>query len=86
MMPLRRRIQGLTPDEIRNLPKEDLAQPALMSDFTAALQRIQSSVSASDIRRYEEWMKEFGMRANLNLCLVKNNFLFLFRECIVLAM
>lgn len=31
-----------------------------MSDFKTALSRIQSSVSSNDIKRYEEWMKEFG--------------------------
>jgi SpoVK/Ycf46/Vps4 family AAA+-type ATPase len=31
-----------------------------MEDFQAAIGKIQSSVSASDIKRYEDWMKEFG--------------------------
>jgi katanin p60 ATPase-containing subunit A1 len=60
MMPMRRRIQGLTPEQIRSLPKEELTTPVLKSDFEAAINRIQSSVSASDIERYEKWLSEYG--------------------------
>lgn len=35
--------------------------PATKEDFDNAIARIQSSVSASDIKQYEDWMKEFGI-------------------------
>lgn len=60
MMVMRRRIQGLTPEEIRNLPKEELDMPVSMQDFEAALAKVSKSVSDADIKKYEEWMKEFG--------------------------
>jgi katanin p60 ATPase-containing subunit A1 len=73
MMPMRRRIHGLTTEEIKALPRgnfgtiefmpaksEDLAMPVVMQDFLDALSRIQSSVSMSDLKRYDDWMREFG--------------------------
>lgn len=60
MMVMRRRIQGLTPEEIRNLPKEELDMPVNMQDFEMALAKVSKSVSDADIKKYEEWMKEFG--------------------------
>jgi len=60
MMAMRRRIQGLTPAEIKGLSKEELESPSTREDFALALSRISSSVSANDIRKYEKWMEEFG--------------------------
>lgn len=60
MMAMRRRIHGLTPTEIRNLSKEELESPSTKEDFTLALSRISSSVSATDIKKYVKWMDEFG--------------------------
>ena len=69
MMPMRRKIQGLSAEQIKQLPKgnitdklsiEELAMPITMQDFENALTRIQSSVSAADLKRYDDWMKEFG--------------------------
>jgi len=60
MMAMRRRIQGLTPNEIKNLSKEELESPTTKADFDLALSRISSSVSAADIKKYERWMEEFG--------------------------
>lgn len=60
MMPMRRRIQGLCPEEIKSLAKEELAGPVTMADFEVALKKIQSSVSSADIKRYEQWLKEHG--------------------------
>ena len=59
-MAMRRRIQGLTPAEIKGLSKEELESPSTREDFALALSRISSSVSANDIRKYEKWMEEFG--------------------------
>ncbi|PFX34526.1 Katanin p60 ATPase-containing subunit A1 [Stylophora pistillata] len=60
MMAMRRRIRGLTPEQIKNLPKEELDLPVNMEDFGLALNKVSKSVSDADIKKYEEWMKEFG--------------------------
>uniref|UniRef100_A0A3B4ANH1 Katanin p60 ATPase-containing subunit A1 n=1 Tax=Periophthalmus magnuspinnatus TaxID=409849 RepID=A0A3B4ANH1_9GOBI len=60
MMAMRRRIQGLTPEEIRALSKDELQMPVTMEDFTLTLKKISKSVSAADLEKYEAWMAEFG--------------------------
>ncbi|GAA6089555.1 katanin p60 ATPase-containing subunit A-like 1, partial [Tachysurus ichikawai] len=60
MMAMRRRIQGLSPEEIRALSKEELQMPVTMEDFEIALKKISKSVSAADLKKYEAWMNEFG--------------------------
>lgn len=60
MMVMRRCIQGLSAEEIKSLPKEKLELPVNQSDFLAALGKVSKSVSEDDIKKYEEWMKEFG--------------------------
>ena len=60
MMSMRRRIQGLRPDQIRNLAKEELNQPTTSEDFEEAVKKVQKSVSKEDLEKYEKWMAEFG--------------------------
>ncbi|KAG7484423.1 hypothetical protein MATL_G00049160 [Megalops atlanticus] len=60
MMAMRRRIQGLSPEEIRALSKEELQMPVTMEDFELALKKISKSVSAADLEKYQSWMAEFG--------------------------
>jgi katanin p60 ATPase-containing subunit A1 len=61
MMPMRRRIKGLSRDEIKNLPKDATADlPISEDDLKQALGRIHSSVSSGDIARHEQWLSEFG--------------------------
>ncbi|KAJ3050445.1 Katanin p60 ATPase-containing subunit A1 [Rhizophlyctis rosea] len=60
MMSMRKRIRGLTPEQIRSISKEDLEMPATRADFDEAIRKIQSSVSQADLKRYQEWMDEFG--------------------------
>ncbi|XP_030648916.1 katanin p60 ATPase-containing subunit A-like 1 [Chanos chanos] len=60
MMAMRRRIQGLSPEEIRALSKDELQMPVTMEDFELALKKISKSVSAADLEKYESWMTEFG--------------------------
>lgn len=60
MMAMRRRISGLTPEEIKNLSREELDLPVTMDDFIDATRRVNKSVSAEDLRRYEKWMRDFG--------------------------
>jgi katanin p60 ATPase-containing subunit A1 len=59
---IRRRIAGrrLTPEEIKNMSKEDMSDPVSMKDFDEALAKIQPSVSHVDIERHEKWLAEFG--------------------------
>ncbi len=60
MMSMRRRIKGLSPEQIRGLDKAELEVPLSQGDFEASLTKIQSSVSGGDLKRYEEWMAEYG--------------------------
>ncbi|KAI8482887.1 katanin p60 ATPase-containing subunit A1-like [Branchiostoma floridae x Branchiostoma belcheri] len=60
MMAMRRRIEGLTPDQIKNLPKEELELPTCMKDFEEALKKVSKSVSKDDLAKYVKWMEEFG--------------------------
>lgn len=60
MMSMRRKIAGLTPDEIRALPKEELDLPVTQGDFHAAIAKCNKSVSQQDLDKYETWMREFG--------------------------
>ncbi|XP_067085198.1 katanin p60 ATPase-containing subunit A-like 1 isoform X1 [Osmerus mordax] len=60
MMAMRRRIQGLSPEEIRALSRDELQMPVTMEDFTLTLRKISKSVSAADLEKYEAWMAEFG--------------------------
>uniref|UniRef100_A0AAY4EKP1 Katanin p60 ATPase-containing subunit A1 n=1 Tax=Denticeps clupeoides TaxID=299321 RepID=A0AAY4EKP1_9TELE len=60
MMAMRRRIQGLSPEEIRALSKDELQMPVTMEDFELSLKKISKSVSTADLEKYESWMAEFG--------------------------
>lgn len=60
MMSMRRKIAGLKPDQIRQLPKEELDLPVSATDFDEALERCNKSVSQEDLEKYEKWMSEFG--------------------------
>ena len=60
MMGMRRKIKGLTPQEIKSLNKDAIDEPLMMSDFEAAIAKIGKSVGQGDLKKYEDWMKEFG--------------------------
>jgi katanin p60 ATPase-containing subunit A1 len=60
MMPMRRKTKGMTPEQIRSLQSELKESSVTQLDFETSIRKISSSVSAADIKRYEEWMKEFG--------------------------
>ena len=57
---MRRKIAGKTPEEIRNMTREDVNEPVTMEDFEVALKKISPSVSSGDIERHEKWKAEFG--------------------------
>eukprot|EP00741_Cyanophora_paradoxa_P008121 tig00001229_g7858.t1 len=60
MMAMRRRIDGLSREEIKNLKKEEMEAPITMNDFMEARKKVCSSVNAELIAKYEKWMAEFG--------------------------
>ena len=60
MMAMRRKIAGLTPEQIRSLSKDELELPVSPEDFEEAIRKVNKSVSAEDIRKYKRWMDEFG--------------------------
>ena len=39
---------------------EDLEPPVSLADFKAALERVQSSVGAESLIKFEKWKDEFG--------------------------
>ncbi|XP_019895164.1 katanin p60 ATPase-containing subunit A1 isoform X2 [Musca domestica] len=60
MMPMRRQIFGRTPDEIRQIRREDVDLPITLQDFQDAMQRTKKTVSIDDVNRFEKWMEEYG--------------------------
>jgi len=60
MMTMRRKIAGLTPEEIKSMKKEDLDTPISVKDFEEATGRCKRSVSENDVKRYEKWLKQYG--------------------------
>lgn len=60
MMGMRRKIEGLSIEQIQAMPKEELNLPAKMQDFLEVLKRVSPSVSKNDLEKYEKWMQEFG--------------------------
>ncbi|KAF2905592.1 hypothetical protein ILUMI_00569 [Ignelater luminosus] len=60
MMSMRRKIFGLKPDQIKQLPKEELDLPVTVRDFEEALLKNNKSVSKEDLDKYDKWMNEFG--------------------------
>ncbi|KAM6906288.1 katanin p60 ATPase-containing subunit A1 isoform 2-T2 [Lycodopsis pacificus] len=60
LMAMRRRIEGLTPEEIRNISRDEMHMPTTMEDFESAMKKVSKSVSATDLEKYEKWIEEFG--------------------------
>uniref|UniRef100_A0A0B7A4J6 Katanin p60 ATPase-containing subunit A1 n=1 Tax=Arion vulgaris TaxID=1028688 RepID=A0A0B7A4J6_9EUPU len=60
MMSFRRRISGLTPEEIRNIPKEELIMPTTMEEFLDAIKTVKKTVSPDNLEQYKKWMEDFG--------------------------
>jgi katanin p60 ATPase-containing subunit A1 len=60
MMSMRKAIDGLSPDEIRNLPKDKLNLPVSIQDFHLAIKKINRSVSDDDLAKHKKWSDEFG--------------------------
>eukprot|EP00698_Gefionella_okellyi_P022092 TRINITY_DN7275_c0_g1_i1.p1 TRINITY_DN7275_c0_g1~~TRINITY_DN7275_c0_g1_i1.p1 ORF type:complete len:515 (+),score=156.78 TRINITY_DN7275_c0_g1_i1:54-1598(+) len=62
LMAMRRRIKGLTPQEIRALPKSEMLTPITTEEFQEAVAKVSKSVGAQDIEKFQKWMDEFGAR------------------------
>lgn len=60
MMSMRRKIAGLSCEQIKALSKEELDLPVSAQDFEEAIRKVNKSVSAEDLVKYERWMQEFG--------------------------
>jgi katanin p60 ATPase-containing subunit A1 len=62
-MSMRKRINGLSSEEIRQLNVSEMDLPVKMDDFLEAVSRINSSVnSKDDVKKYDTWMQEFGSK------------------------
>jgi katanin p60 ATPase-containing subunit A1 len=59
-MSMRRMIKNKSPNEIRQLSKDDIEKPVTQEDFVAAIERSSTTVQESDILRHEKWIKQFG--------------------------
>ena len=59
-MAMRRRIMGLSADEIKTLAQEDMDLPVTKSDLDESLQKTATSVSPTDVEKHKEWMTTFG--------------------------
>lgn len=59
-MSMRRKIAGLKPEQIKQLAKEEVDLPVAEQDFLDAVSKCKKSVSPQDLKKYEEWMMEFG--------------------------
>eukprot|EP00958_Prasinococcus_capsulatus_P007654 scaffold706_cov418-Prasinococcus_capsulatus_cf.AAC.22 len=57
---MRRKIAGKTAQQIREMKKDDVDDPITDQDFDEALRKISASVAADDIKRHENFLKEFG--------------------------
>lgn len=60
LMAMRRRIVGKTPSEIKLIKREDIDLPVTADDFNEAIGKTKKSVSEADIKKFEEWMDEYG--------------------------
>ena len=60
MMSMRRMIKGKSPEEIKDMKREDLEKPVTLEDFDDAIIRCQRSVGNMDLSKYERWIKEYG--------------------------
>lgn len=59
-MSMRRMILGKSPAEIKLIKREDVDLPVTAQDFDDAVSKTKKSVSESDVKKFEEWMSEYG--------------------------
>lgn len=59
-MSMRRKINGRTPAEIKQIRREEVDLPVTEQDFNEAMLRTRKSVSAIDVDKFQKWMEEYG--------------------------
>lgn len=59
-MAMRRKIIGKTPAEIKMIKREEVDLPVTAEDFNEAISKTKKSVSEADIKKFEDWMAEYG--------------------------
>lgn len=62
LMAMRRKVEGLSAEEIKFLVKDELDLPVTENDFKEAISRVNKTVSKNDIKKFEAWIKEFGSK------------------------
>lgn len=60
LMSMRRKILGKSPSEIKLIKREEVDLPVTAEDFTEAVEKTRKSVSETDVKNFEVWMKEYG--------------------------
>lgn len=60
MMAMRRKINGRSPSEIKQIRREEVDLPVTEDDFNEAMLRTRKSVSKNDVAKFEKWMEEYG--------------------------
>ena len=59
-MCMRRKIEGLSIEQIKAIKDTELNLPTTMDDFLEVLKKVSPSVAKHDLVKYEQWMQEFG--------------------------
>uniref|UniRef100_A0A7S4UNS9 AAA+ ATPase domain-containing protein n=1 Tax=Paramoeba aestuarina TaxID=180227 RepID=A0A7S4UNS9_9EUKA len=59
-MAMRRRICGMSADQIKTLGQEEMDLPITKSDLDEALAKTATSVAKDDVKKHQEWMNTFG--------------------------
>ena len=60
MMAMRKRIAGLSIEEIKGLTAEEMDRPVSREDLITAAKHVASSVNVDQVQEQEKWMAEFG--------------------------
>ena len=60
LMSVRRMISGMHPSEIMKMDKSAIDAPIKLADFEASISKVQPSVGKNDLKKFEQWMIEFG--------------------------
>eukprot|EP01095_Lingulamoeba_sp_RSL-Kostka_P003393 TRINITY_DN14381_c0_g1_i1.p1 TRINITY_DN14381_c0_g1~~TRINITY_DN14381_c0_g1_i1.p1 ORF type:complete len:501 (+),score=180.44 TRINITY_DN14381_c0_g1_i1:55-1557(+) len=60
LMGLRDKVQGLSAEEIKNLPKEDVDLPITRHNLLESFNRISCSVNQEEIKKHEKFQEELG--------------------------
>jgi len=60
LMSMRRRIENLSVDQIKGLGAEHIETPITRDEFLKAISRVKPSVGKQDLKKFEQWMNEFG--------------------------